>query len=235
MGDQVPFHLWTNWEKITFFRHFPAVSFFKAGSMMVWPWEGKKCDLTELLRFTLVTCSTPMLSLSFSPVRRRLSCRTRLKRLKAKSGSSSPSFWRMAGNFILIIVINHKDQPPNWWSGGRWELVPVDGGGGAHGGQLRYSYQQSSLTTRCSSTRRRRGRAWRRCSTWRWSTTRPTCLASGKSQSQSWKMNLKFLQDLSGLLTPPWPRITPCGLYQLLRFSGKGIIRKSTLDILPII
>ena len=85
---------------------------------------------------------------------------------------------------------------------------------------------QSYLTKRCSSTRRRRGRAWRHCSTWRWSTTRPTCLASGKSQSQSWKM--KFLQDLSGLLTPPWPRITPCGLYQLLRFSGKGIIRNLT-------
>ena len=37
------------------------------------------------------------------------------------------------------------------------------------------------------------------------------------SQSQSRK---QFLQDLSGLLTPPWPRIIPCGLYQLLRFSG---------------
>ena len=78
--------------------------------------------------------------------------------------------------------------------------------------------ERSCFTKRCSSTRRRRGRAWRRYSTWRWSTMRPTCLASGKFP-QSWK--LTFLQDLSGLLTPPWPRITPSGRCPLLHFSGK--------------
>ena len=64
-------------------------------------------------------------------------------------------------------------------SGGRWEFVPFDGGGGTHGGEILYTSFCSSLT-RCSSTRRRRERAWRLCSTWRWSTTRRTCSASGE-------------------------------------------------------
>ena len=30
-------------------------------------------------------------------------------------------------------------------AGGRWEFVPIDGGGGAHGGQLRYHSRKKTV------------------------------------------------------------------------------------------
>ena len=104
--------------------------------------------------------------------------------------------WQDIPSIIIIVIL--MIVMIIMTAGGRWEFVPIDGGRGAHGGQLRYHIRSYDVISakisfkeenscdhvcryRCSSTRRRRGRAWRRCSTWRWSMTRPTCLASGKS------------------------------------------------------